>query len=180
MAEETKQPLNVVDGKATPLAEGAAKGNKKEKKVKEKGKGKGKGKILIFLVLILAIGGIGVVKMKSNKSGHKVEEKPKLGESLVLEEFLLNLKNEHYLRMTIALGLLEGTNAEGMKEKEPEIRNVVIMLASDLTMDELGSTEGKLKLAEEIKAKVNETLSGGEKDAKPVVLEIFYSGFAMQ
>ncbi|MCS7066385.1 MAG: hypothetical protein NZL85_08960, partial [Fimbriimonadales bacterium] len=80
-----------------------------EKKTEAKSSKGGKPILLIVIVLIVGlVGGAFAGKMLFGGKGAKEPEKPKVGHTLDLGEFLVNLDDEHYLKAGVALGLKEG------------------------------------------------------------------------
>lgn len=166
-------------------------------------------KLIFIAVVVLLLGGLGAVKFMGGKGKPSKPEPPKVGETLELEEFLMNLEGDHYLRMVVALGIREGVSAETLKEKTAEIRHAINMTVSGRKMGDLASAEGKEKLSADLIESVNAILTGRKphsvktsgsahagrsavskpvenvsahdsNDKPPPVLEVYYSNFAMQ
>ena len=114
---------------------------------------------------------------KSKK--HKDEEEVKVGHSLQLDEFLVNLNGsgDHYLKASLALGLKEGMTEEKAKEIVPMARDIIISALTEKSMKDLSSGEGRDKLKEDLLEKINE--EAGEEAAEPVV-KIYITAFATQ
>jgi flagellar protein FliL len=150
------------------------------------------GKLWILIgsiVLVLIIGGAafwayprfmgGAKSGSAEKAGHTqkaVAEKVKA--TLALEPFLVNLADKEesrFVKGTFQMGL-----AEEPKEKEKDVvaiaamRDSIITLLSSKTADQILTPQGKDKLREEIRARVN-VISPQLK-----VLEVFIVDFVVQ
>ena len=134
--------------------------------------------IIAALVLVLGGGGVGFMMMQSNKAKAELEKKKEAsadGEHdeedgdhkahkpddnhppvfIQLDKFIVNLTeapNDKTLVAQIELQVLveDAAAGEAMKNYMPIIRNNVLLLLTSKTFGELASSEGKLKLQEEI------------------------------
>jgi flagellar basal body-associated protein FliL len=104
---------------------------------------------------------------------------PKWGHTLDLGEFLVNLDDEHYLKAGVALGLKEGIPAEKLKEETAPLRDAVLMAFVRASRSELNSYEGKQKIKEHIRERVNKVLHEKTHD-KESVLEVYFTSFVTQ
>lgn len=78
-----------------------------------------------------------------------------------LDPFVVNLAdkdNERYAQVGISLQVDDHKLAEEMKAYMPAIRNAVLMILSHKSSEELLTTEGKQKLAEEIRREAGRAL----------------------
>jgi flagellar protein FliL len=116
---------------------------------------------------------------KGRKSKDHDEEDEKVGHSLQLEEFLVNLHGggDHYLKASLALGLKVGMTEEKAKELVPMARDLIIASLAEKSLKELSSTKGREALKEELLEKINE--EAGEEADYPVV-KIYITAFATQ
>lgn len=94
---------------------------------------------------------------KSAKKAKKSDE-PKHPPTFVpLDPFTVNLADpgaDRYLQVGLSLEIEDPKTAEDLKLYMPAIRNGVLMILSHKTSSELMTSEGKSKLAEEIRAEV--------------------------
>lgn len=151
-----------------------------EKKAEGKGGKGGKPMLLIVIVLIVGLaGGAFAGKMLFAGKASKEPEKPKVGHTLDLGEFLVNLDDEHYLKAGVALGLKEGISAEKFKEESAPLRDAVLMALASCNRSELNTYEGKEKVKESIRKRVNKVLYEKTKD-KESVLEVYFTSFVTQ
>ena len=116
---------------------------------------------------------------KGRKSRDHDEEEEKVGHSLQLEEFLVNLHGggDHYLKASLALGLKVGMTEEKAKEIVPMARDLIIAALSEKSLKELSSAKGREALKEELVEKINE--EAGEEADYPIV-KIYITAFATQ
>jgi flagellar FliL protein len=92
-----------------------------------------------------------------------------------LESFVVNLsgqKGARYIRVTMELSLSDAEVEEQIEARLPQIRDIIIILLSSKTYEDIESNEGKRRLRDEIRSAINSTLPGdGE------VTNIFYTQF---
>ncbi len=155
---------------------------KKEKKPKEGG-GDGKGKSPMLMMVIALIAGVaGGVFAGKNLMGSKAPPEPKppqVGKPLELGEFILNLGEENYLKVGVALGMKDTVPADKLKEEVPALRDAVIMAFAGCKRAELNTLEGKHKVREAIRERVNELLEHKTHE-KESVLEVYFTTFIIQ
>jgi flagellar FliL protein len=101
------------------------------------------------------------------------------GQSVLVElkPFVVNLQDERrsrYLRVAIQLEIV-GAKWEGELQKRlPQVRNRLLFLLSNKTVDEISSVDGKYRLQEEIVQHVNETLE------KAIAQKAYFTDFIVQ
>jgi flagellar protein FliL len=118
-------------------------------------------------------------KKKKSHDDEEDEEHVKVGHSLQLDEFLVNLQGagDHYLKASLALGLKEGLTEEKAKELVPMARDIIIASLSEKSIKDLSSNKGRDELKDELLEKINE--EAGEEADEPVV-KIYITAFATQ
>lgn len=148
--------------------------------------GGGKNKTIIFLAVGILLGAVvafGASKVLLGKSKEEKKEEKTLPEhAMELDEFVVNLADgSHYAKVTIALGLekpLGEGGGHGGGGNDPKllapIRDTVITVISSKSMSQLVSTEGKEKLKEDLKEKLNKLL-GDE-----VVKQVYFTSLTLQ
>lgn len=142
----------------TPVVEDQAEGGKK--------KG-GKLKKLLKLVIVLAVVGGAAWFFVLKPEGEPAPPVP--GEVLALEPLQVNLAGGHYLRLGIALQLVEGAaHADGSKALD-----AAIALFSGLEMSELAQP----KQREELKAELEHVL---DETYHHEVLGVYFTQFVTQ
>ncbi|OYT69582.1 MAG: hypothetical protein CFK49_12225 [Armatimonadetes bacterium JP3_11] len=155
----------------------------KAKKSEGGGEGGGKGKSPILMMVVVLIAGLaGGVFAGKNFMAPKAPPPPKpptVGKTLDLGEFIINLGDENYLKAGVALGLKEGIDPKKLEEETAPLRDAALMAFSGKTRSELNSLEGKHKVKEEIRERVNEVLEHKTHD-KESVLEVYFTAFTTQ
>jgi flagellar FliL protein len=101
------------------------------------------------------------------------------GESVLVElkPFVVNLQDERrsrYLRIAIQLDIVGAKWEEEIQKRLPQVRNRLLFLLSNKTVDEISSVDGKYRLQEEIVQHVNETLE------KAIVQKVYFTDFIVQ
>jgi flagellar basal body-associated protein FliL len=142
---------------------------------------KGKLKIVLPLALLVVLGGLyKVVLAKPTDAHHKVD-----GQVYVLpKEFLLNLADEHFVKLNVGLVLAEGqvpAKAEGapppegfgILEQEAVVRDVITDTLTDASSKQLVSREGRHKLKEKVLKRLR-----SETDVK--VNDVLFTDVAVQ
>jgi flagellar protein FliL len=157
--------------------------NKTEAEAPKKSK---KGLILIgsiALVVVLGAGGFfgfRYYKGKNNPSAAQkaaeASKKEEVKATLALEPFLVNLADKdesRFVKTTFQLGLAEEMKEES-KSSVPAMRDSIITLLSTKTAEQILTSQGKDKLREEIRTRVNAI------SPKIRVLEVYIVDFVVQ
>jgi len=133
-------------------------------------KKKSKLPLIIGLVVVLAAGGGGAYFFMSKKSaedpakagehaeGHAVMKPPVF---LPLDSLTVNLAsegNEQYLQVTANLKVLDANTSDKVKLYIPEIRHRVLLLLASKKASEIGPTEGRERLSEELRTITNNVM----------------------
>lgn len=151
-------------------------------------KPKGKGMLFIIIgVLVVVMGGGGFFAYKkfmapkpaavSEEEQAKKEPVEKEGEMFALEPFLVNLsdpKGKRYLKVTVALELSSPTAKEKAEKMVPKMRDMVIMVLTSLSFEEVMTPEGKIRVREELFERFNLIMRPER------VKEIFFTDFVVQ
>lgn len=128
-------------------------------------KGKKKKLIIIALALVLVAGAGYWFFLKP--SGGKAEPVP--GEVVPLEAIQINLDEGHYLRLGLALQLVEGAHeVDGSKALD-----ATIDLFSGRSVEEIGASKERKHLKEELEAELEHLYHGD-------VLEVYFTDFVSQ
>jgi flagellar basal body-associated protein FliL len=113
--------------------------------------------------------GAGADKSASDEGSKKVDTK-----MTTLGEFTVNLRasSSRTLQMEIQVET-ELETAAKVEERMPQIRDSVILLASDYSVTELEGIDGKLRLRDEIQARVNAVLEPAQ------VNRVYFTAFVV-
>jgi flagellar FliL protein len=163
----------------------------KKEKAEKKSSGGGGNKLLIIVIVLLlvilaAVGGLAAYVFTSAPKGgvqgeKTAEAKPKKkhdGPPILekLDPFVVNLagSTNSMLQVEMQAELDDEAARQKFKDYTPKIRSALILLLSSKTANELGTTEGKVKLRAQIKKIINESMdSGGDSPVDSVLFTSF-------
>ncbi len=95
-----------------------------------------------------------------------------------LETFTVNLKDvSHFLQTDISLKSSDPMTTERIKAFNPLVRNELIFILSNRSVDEVNTLAGKLKLMEDIKVALNKAL---KLDPKHSISSVLFESFVIQ
>ena len=103
---------------------------------------------------------------------------------LSLNEFIVNLNDpigRRYMKVMLKLELVKKEYEDKIRTNElmiPKIRDVIFLILSSKTFEELKTVSGKLSLKQEIIAKVNEVLN--KEYGEDVVTNCYFTDFVIQ
>ncbi|HUO44422.1 MAG TPA: flagellar basal body-associated FliL family protein [Burkholderiales bacterium] len=131
---------------------------------------KGGKKLLVSILALVIVAGGGAAAwyvLKSRETTKpEVKAQPVVPVYAALDTFTVNLLSDdgqnHHLQTNITLELGSPEVEQDLKQREPAIRNAILLLLSSKTSAELLTTDGKKKLADEVLATVNTTLSSSQ------------------
>lgn len=151
------------------------------------GKPKKKGMLFIIIgVLVVVMGGGGFfayTKFMAPKPAVSEEEQikkepvEKEGEVFALDPFLVNLsdpKGKRYLKVTVSLELPSPEAKAKAEKMVPKMRDMVIMMLTSLSFEEVMTPEGKIRIREELYERFNLILRPER------VTGIFFTDFVVQ
>ncbi|MBN1275848.1 MAG: flagellar basal body-associated FliL family protein [Deltaproteobacteria bacterium] len=101
----------------------------------------------------------------------------KIGPIYPLDTFIVNLADQggnRYLRLSISLELRDEKVKNNVDERIPQIRDSILLILPNKTVDDLKSNEGKGALRNEISARLNAMFPAGE------IANIYFTEFVMQ
>jgi len=145
--------------------------------------------IIVLLLVLLIVGGLVAYFLLSGgdeekqAEPQKVEKKKKvsnmteIGPIYPLDRFIVNLlsnNSNRYLKCKIDLELDAPELQKEIDKKLPAIRDLIIRILSSKTVEEIQTSQGKEKLKEEIKRKINEILTTGE------IRNVYFTEFVIQ
>lgn len=145
---------------------------------------KKKGKLIIILAAALLLGGGGAGAGWyfgfRTKPADQEAPKPKkiVPVYLNLEPFVVNLTgSDNYLQVGVVYALETNEVSEAIKTHMPAIRSRVLLRLSAKSVAELGSAEGKQKLAEEIIEDARLSLDEAQRKG---IVAMHFSAFVIQ
>jgi len=114
-------------------------------------------------------------KMPVERPSHEV--KPVVKTTFSLEPFLVNLADKdsvRFVKTSFQLGLAEEPEEKNVEKVVPAIRNAIITLLSAKTAEQILTPQGKDKLREQVRTRVNAVSPGME------VVEVYIVDFVVQ
>lgn len=151
---------------------------KKGKKAKKDSAG-GKSNLVPAIVLALGILGGGYFMGQGGgesaaAAGPTTTEAPVLGEIATVDAININLKDGHFLRVGMALQLIEGVlKSDFEKGETAKANDIVIAELGGSDMADISTSEGREKVKEKLKEKLKEVYEGE-------VTDVYFTDFVMQ
>lgn len=153
---------------------------KKGKEGKEKG---GKSNLVPAIVLAVGIAAGGYFMGGSSEPActgkdcpapAAAEDKPVPGQIATMDPLSVNLSDQHFLKVGVAVQLVEGIEAsEFAKGDISKVKDMLIDLLAGAKMEDLESAEGRAKVKVELKKR-------SEKEFEGEVLDVYFTDFVMQ
>lgn len=141
--------------------------------------------VIIGAVLLLAGGGLagllvlgGAKKPAGHVAGNGKATLDVPGDLLYeMEIFVVNLSDpggKRYLKTKISLEYTGAELTDELKLRQPQLRDVVLLLLSSKTLEEIQGTEGKIILRRELVLRINQVLQKGK------VRNLYFTEFVIQ
>lgn len=151
------------------------KGKKGKKGKADKG---GKSNVLPAVIIMVGLLGGGYFMGSGGSAeageGHTTTTEAPLGEIATIEAININLADNHFLRVGIALQLIEGIEkAEFEKGETSKANDLLIQKLGGRSMAELSSAEGREEIKTSLKEQLTEVYHGE-------VVDVFFTDFVMQ
>lgn len=147
----------MADDPAIEAEEGAEAKPKKKKKIIMFG-------IIGIVLLLAAVGGFfAYTKLMApepviDEAAEKKAQEDAVGEMFELEPFVVNLsdpKGKRYLKVKITIELESDKMVEKAGKSKPKMRDMVIMLLTSLSFEEVMTPEGKIRVRDELYDRFN-------------------------
>jgi flagellar protein FliL len=137
--------------------------------VEEEKKGGGKAKLLVIVVVLLAVvGGAGYWFVLKPKSGPPKPPDP--GVVVALDAIQINLADEHYLKLGLAL---QASKSAGEEVDGSKALDQAIALFSGRSMDQLARSADRQKLKHELEHRLDKAYDGD-------VIGVYFTDFVTQ
>ena len=104
----------------------------------------------------------------------QMEEKEVIGKVIPLETFLVNLagsKGHRVAKLNLEMEVENEAVSQEIEQRKAQIRDIIIVLLSSRTYDQVSSKEGQDGLKEEIKDTVNKFLTKGK------IKQVYFTDF---
>lgn len=153
------------------------------------GQPKKKSRMMLFIILgaaILILGGGSFFAYTTFFAPQPIPEEATtaqtpppnaVGEMVALDPFVVNLadpKGNRYLKMTISMEVETVEAAERAKKLAPKLRDIVIMMLTSLSFEEVMTPEGKLRIRDELLDRFNRVTKPDR------IKNIYFSEFVVQ
>lgn len=147
-----------------------------------------RGRVIVIALLLLAavfsagwlyynssarLSGLNTDKAVTADAGNQAG----LGPMVEIREFIVNIiseDNSHYLRIAMTIELSNQSGFEETTQRMPQIRDMILMLTSSKTFEELYDVHGKKQLKAELLLELNDMLTKGE------AVAIYFTDFVVQ
>ena len=152
-----------------------------------------KSKLVFFIILgmtILLLGGGGffaytkwmapkptAVEEGKEEHGEKGAPEKAIGEILPLDPFVVNLADpsgKRYLKLKVELELESLAAVEKAKQVAPKLRDMVIMMLTSLSFEEVMTPEGKIRIRDELLERFNQVMRPDR------IKNIYFTEFVVQ
>jgi flagellar protein FliL len=141
--------------------------------------------IILTAVLLLAGGGIlgwlmlGGAKNPARLAAGNNNIAPETSAESIygMEIFVVNLNDpggKRYLKTKIHLEYTGTELADELKLRQPQLRDMILLLLSSKTIEEIQSTEGKITLRRELILRINQALQKGK------IRNLYFTEFVIQ
>ena len=111
-----------------------------------------------------------VLKIKRKGKGKEKEKKPEKTFFVTLDPIVINLMDptgKRYLQIQISLEVGDKKMEDEIKEKEPIIKDIIISVIGEKTVDDVLAPNAKEEIKKELKEKINQALG------EDVILNIY-------
>ena len=148
--------------------------------------------ILIAIIAVILLGGGGAAAaffLSKKPAGKEVAkaEKPVPPVFLALENFIVNLQTENgdkYLQVGITLQVRNDEQLNYYKENMPQLRSRVLLLLASKNAEDLLTSEGKLKLEDDLIKQVQMPYNNEDPTPKEAeerrILGVYFTSFMIQ
>ncbi len=135
--------------------------------------------VLIAAIVLAVVGGAGVYLFRGKggaaASGAVKKKKDTAIVLVPMEPFILNLADPgRFLKMTLQFEATDAAGGQLISLDKPELRDAIITLMGNETVDDIMTADGKMQLKDDIILRANQVLG------KPVVKDVYFTEFVMQ
>jgi flagellar FliL protein len=143
---------------------------------------------IVIVQVVVAVGltqfvivprlGVSEASVAAQPAEELAAETPELGALVGLEEIICTLagnpQKPRYLRINVSLEVKDQMTAQVVGTRLPQLRDVVLMVLSDKTAEELSTAEGKKGLRDEIFRRLDEKMPAG------MLMNVYFSDLVVQ
>jgi len=105
----------------------------------------------------------------------KLEEA--LSQTFTMETFVVNLNDpggKRYLKTNIELEYVTAEMGEELKHRLPQLRDLILLLLSSKSLDDIQTVDGKIALRRELIQRINQVLTTGK------IRNLYFTEFVIQ
>ena len=133
--------------------------------------------MLIMLVAIMLVGTIAVVAVMK-LAGNNGDKEPTIEEileaSVDIPEVTTNLASNDFIKISFKIETDSKKAKKELEKRDFQVRNIIIYELSERKSEELQGKEGKMKLEETLKNKLNSLMQEGE------IKKVYITGSILQ
>ena len=148
-------------------------------------------KFIVIGVAVLVLAGAGFIAWQlffTSKTDEAAKEAIPTGEqaekadesmskTFTMETFVVNLNDpggKRYLKTNIELEYMTDEMGEELKHRLPQLRDLILLLLSSKSLDDIQTVDGKIALRQELIQRINQTLTTGK------IRNLYFTEFVIQ
>ena len=148
-------------------------------------------KLILIGVIVLVLAGAGFVAWQLFLTpaaddmgadaipavGQEADLEDAMSETYAMETFVVNLNDpggKRYLKTNIELEYVSETLGEELARRLPQLRDLILLLLSSKSLDDIQSVDGKIALRRELIQRINQTLTSGK------IRNLYFTQFVIQ
>jgi len=148
-------------------------------------------KLILIGIIVLVLAGAGYVAWqlflapKADDMGaeaipavdHGADLEDAMSETYAMETFVVNLNDpggKRYLKTNIELEYVSEALGEELARRLPQLRDLILLLLSSKSLDDIQSVDGKIALRRELIQRINQTLTSGK------IRNLYFTQFVIQ
>ncbi|UII57418.1 flagellar basal body-associated protein FliL [Cytobacillus spongiae] len=121
--------------------------------------------MIILLVAITLVGAIALVVVLKF-TGDDAAKEPTIDEvleaSVDIPEITTNLATDDFIRISFKIQTDSKKAKEELEKRDFQVKNIIIQELSEMKAEELQGKDGKVKLQDDLKTKINEVMQEGK------------------
>jgi flagellar FliL protein len=148
-------------------------------------------KLIIIVVAVVVLAGAGFVAWKLflaptpddlglealPTAEEEAELEDAMSQTYAMDTFVVNLNDpggKRYLKTNIELEYVSETLTEELTRRLPQLRDLILLLLSSKSLDDIQSVDGKIALRRELIQRINQTLTSGK------IRNLYFTQFVIQ
>lgn len=133
--------------------------------------------LVLFLAVLTVCGAMTGCKGQEADGSQTASAPADFGQIFDLETFVVNLGDQggkRYLKTKIALEYGSEALGKEMITRLPQLRDMILLLLSSKTLDQIQDIDGKIALRNELMSRINQTLQQGR------IKNLYFTEFVIQ